>query len=145
MNQPTPHMTCWPLALEASVPAGAYFLGDPCYAVPGELWDELLASCDFFNAPIGSVKSHQVLAFSTAFGDGDYVGSDGISYGVDSGLIGLTPLALVPECERERLATLGSVVEFAAPVRCTWRDGLMAFGHVRIDTRFFRDDEPGEL
>ena len=30
----------------AKVPAGSYFLGDPCYAVPSHLWNELLDSCE---------------------------------------------------------------------------------------------------
>jgi hypothetical protein len=80
-----------------TVPAGTYWLGDPCYSVPSDLWIPLLESCDFFNLPVGTVNGHKVYASPTAYGDGEYVGSDGYSYPVDAGLIGLVPEALVTE------------------------------------------------
>ena len=59
----TPAMTYKSLGWHATVPAGAYFLGDPCYAVPGGAWDALLQTCDVFTTPVGTVLGHDVLAF----------------------------------------------------------------------------------
>lgn len=135
MNAPSQNMIVQIHSMAVTVPPGAYLLADPCYAVPAELWEELLESCNYFETPVGNVQGRQVLAFPTAYGDGSYVGSDGFTYGVDSGLIGLTPLSLVPEHERAPLSTLGAVVTLVVPTLCTWREGLMTFGALRIDTR----------
>jgi hypothetical protein len=37
------------------VPAGTYILGDPCYAIPDDKWDEAIATTDCFSAPVGYV------------------------------------------------------------------------------------------
>lgn len=123
---------------EVIVPAGAYWLGDPCYAVPNELWDELLASNGCFECPVGTVKKHKVLGFGTAYGDGVYTDQFGNEYPVDAGLIGLTPVGL----------TVGEPfgshkVVFKHDTLCTGDDGVMRFGDIKINTRDFDgyDDE----
>jgi hypothetical protein len=75
------------------VPAGEYYLGDPCYAVRDEDWEELLDTCDNFRAPIGTLPNRlQVFAFRTANGDGTFACPElGTDLDVDSGLIGLVP------------------------------------------------------
>jgi len=119
-------------AVTVRVPAGAYYLGDPCYTVPNDLWMELLGTCDFFGVPVGTVGGQQVVAFRTAWGDGLYPGSDGFEYPVDAGLIGLVPLALNPALTRHDLVTL-VVYERATECSTDGNGGLM-FGGVEIDT-----------
>ena len=126
------------------VPAGAYFLGDPCYAVPGHLWDDLLNTCECFEAPVGNVKGFAVLGFGTAWGDGTYSDQDGNQYPVDAGLIGLVPDGLIERDKRAELLTLGRMVTFTEPTSCTAALGVMQFGRIRIDTRDF-DDTAEEL
>lgn len=119
------------------VPAGKYVLGDPCYAVPDELWEDLLDRCDcFVGNPVGTVKGHSVLGFSTAYGDGCYVGSDWFEYCVDAGLIGLVPYTLA---EGKCWKGLSRVLEFNEDTVCTNDGGVMTFGDVVIDT--VNDDE----
>lgn len=135
--------------------AGKYFLGDCCYAVPNDLWGELLNSCDYFEEPIGTVRGYSILGLSTAYGDGYYPGSDGKSYGVDAGLIGLVPEEFIekyPKRHRDHLESLGSFVEFSEDFEC-WNDnGTLHFGHIFIETgdentleEKVEDDELGEL
>ena len=82
-------------AFTVEVPAGAYMLGDPCYSIPNEDWNELLVSCGAFQyKPIGELRGIKVLAFNTAYGDGCYCDQEGNEYGVDAGLIGLVPCRL---------------------------------------------------
>lgn len=119
-------------AVTVRVPAGAYYLGDPCYTVPNDMWMELLGTCDFFGVPIGTVGGQQVVAFRTAWGDGLYQGSDGFQYPVDAGLIGLVPIALNPAFDRQDLVTL-VVYERATECSTDGAGGLM-FGGVEIDT-----------
>ena len=130
--------------IKVIVPVGTYFLGDPCYAVPNSLWNSLLNSCGFFNDnSFGTVtqydKEYKVLGFNTAYGDGSFTGSDGVEYGVDAGLIGLTPIGL---CTDEDFnSELGSIVTFDTPVVCTNDDGLMSFNDIFINTADSFDED----
>ena len=129
-------MTVTAKACSVTVPAGRYFLGDPCYAVPNEYWMPLLESCDFFEgSPIGQANGSQVLAFGTAWGDGTYNDQHGNSYPVDAGLIGLTPIALAQQRDDfEQLESLGRFVDFDSPTTCTKSEGVLSFGKFNIDT-----------
>ena len=113
------------------VPAGTYILGDPCYSVPDADWGILLDSCEFFNLPVGTVGRFNVLAFCTDYGDGEYEGSDGILYSVDSGLIGLVPV----EYATLKYPDMARVIAFAENTICQVDRGILYFGDVVIDTR----------
>ena len=155
-----------------AVPAGRYYLGDPCYPFPNDgpfepLWMALLLSCGFFGSvkgkagedsgygrltgdtgPVGQVtvgdETFHVVAFGTAYGDGEYQGSDRFGYGVDAGLIGLVPMALVEALDpdathREWLfsegRSCGTVQEFEMGVLAERdADGTLTFGPVTIKT-----------
>jgi hypothetical protein len=129
-------MTVTAKAWTVTVPAGRYFLGDPCYAVPNEYWMPLLDSCDFFDgSPVGQANGSQVLAFSTAWGDGTYNDQHGNSYPVDAGLIGLMPIALAQQRDDfEQLESLGRFVNFDSPTACIKAEGVLTFGKYAIDT-----------
>jgi hypothetical protein len=118
------------------VPAGSYYLGDPCYTVPDRLWGEVLESCDYFSDPVGVVRGHHVLAFSTKYGDGTYHDEAGNSYPVDAGLIGLVPVALVEEQEKGEVerSKCSRIVTFTKPVQCWADDGTLHFGNITIET-----------
>jgi len=117
-----------------SVPPGKYWLGDPCYSVPDSLWEDLLASCRFFEHPVGEVTTdagdtHKVLAFRTKFGDGVYRDQNWNEFPVDAGLIGLVPVGLGKE------KPFGStLVEFKRETRCLGVDGVLHFGDYEINT-----------
>jgi hypothetical protein len=129
---------------KVTAPEGEYFVGDPCYAVPNEQWDELLESCDYFNSPIGRAGEYEVLAFSTQYGDGTYGDTAGYTYSVDSGMIGITPMAMTTKT-REELERLGRIVNFERPVLASnHRDGRIVFSGIEIDTGEQDDDEGGE-
>jgi hypothetical protein len=133
--------------VEVEVPAGQYILGDPCYAVPDDEWMELLESCDYFENPIGKItrrdKSYyRIVAFSTRWGDGCYKGSDGQSYPVDAGLIGLVPWAVCKDVIRDDLS---EVVTFDKPTKCSSDgEGKLRFGHITIDTDPADEEEDDE-
>jgi hypothetical protein len=132
------------------VQAGTYVLGDPCYAVPNEYWDDLLRSCNFFlDSPIGQVTTkdgdeYRVLGFGTMWGDGVYLDQRGAQYPVDAGLIGLVPVGLV-DIEEVKAQGLHLVV-FDKPVICS-RDpetGVLTFGSYRIETNPVEDEDEDE-
>jgi hypothetical protein len=124
--------------VEVIVPAGQYVIGDPCYAVPDEFWDDLLDSCNYFQTPIGYVKPDDlrltkvfVLGFGTKWGDGCYAGSDGNEYPVDAGLLGLVPVSIVEDLSEHE----GNIVTFTKETLCIDDgSGKLRFGHITIDT-----------
>jgi hypothetical protein len=126
--------------VEVIVPAGIYVIGDPCYAVPNDDWDDLLESCNYFQNPIGYVKrnfTHKVfvLAFGTKWGDGCYRGTDDKEYPVDAGLIGLVPVEIVEGLADHDGDYDGVIVKFDKPTLCIDDgSGKLKFGHITIDT-----------
>jgi hypothetical protein len=117
------------------VPAGRYVLGDPCYVVPDKDWGDLLASCNYFNQPVGSVGDFKVLSFVTKWGDGCYQDNNGNTYPVDAGMIGLVPFAYA-ETESDSV-----IVSFSEPTLCQDDDGILKFGSYVIDTVLVEDEE----
>lgn len=78
------------------VPAGTYWVGDPCYAFDNddELWLELLASAEekeedpaIYVAEASNGQSF--VACQTAYGDGTYLDGQGREFLVDAGMIGV--------------------------------------------------------
>jgi hypothetical protein len=122
-----------PCEVQVVVPAGKYYLCDPCYSVPDNYWMTLLQTCEFFDEPIGTITIdehvYSVLGFRTAYGDGLYSDQYGNSYPVDAGLIGLTPVSL-----GKYPGDLGQLVEFKKNTICTNNNGDMRFGEYRINT-----------
>jgi hypothetical protein len=127
------------------VPAGRYYLCDPCYAVRDEDWMPWLQAADYTADNLGHIlyglttDGFPVFGFNTAHGDGCWTGSDGFRYGADAGMIGLVPVGHNPNLEiedtRKQLYPLVNIVEFDRPTRCRrTMDGVLTFGKVRINT-----------
>jgi hypothetical protein len=120
---------------------GRYWIGDPCYIVPDESWQELLDSSEFLEMP-GKVGEVDVVAFGTAYGDRVYSDQDGMEYPVDAGLIGIVDL---DEAEKAGWAPpradLGHVIEFKDSFLAYCEDGKIYFGRICIDTNCWAEDE----
>ena len=126
------------------LPAGKYFIGDPCYAIretkdnPDRWSDfcEALFATDsnYSNQELLEFEGKKMFAAGTAHGDGCYEGSDGFGYGVDAGLIGCVPLSLCNEKMKE-MKRLGTIVEFKKPFDAERTgDYIFIFGHIEIPT-----------
>lgn len=131
---------------EVQVPAGTYFVGDPCYAVPKKDWMPLLEQTNFFDcykegkgSPVGDVRELFVLGFSTKWGDGTYTDEQGRVYGVDAGMIGLVDARLIdPE---DNSVHGGHIITFERDFIAKEDDeGVLTFGHIVIDTDPEDDD-----
>lgn len=119
------------------LPAGEYFLGDPCYTISTDIWSDWLNDARNLdpNTLVARVDGgSQAMAFSTRYGDGVYalVKDNQIvaELPVDSGLIGLVPVS-VADTSGEALVHR---VTFALPVMCSEVYGVMTFNHYTIDT-----------
>lgn len=121
---------------DAILPAGTYFIGDPCYIVSDDkVWDHILSETDYFANPYEIDDVIMLCACSTSYGDGVYVGSDGKNYPVDSGCIG----AFNVDCEGIELSEdalkMGSVYTFESEFEVsTDPRGIIQIGHISIDT-----------
>lgn len=116
-----------------TVPAGTYFLCDPCYAIADEEWNNILEASAFLTQVYAEHDRGVICAFSTAYGDGTYEGSDGHSYDVDAGLIGLVDCRYWKEEGNPHSSTL---VVLTVPTECSSRmnGGILTFGDVEIHT-----------
>lgn len=117
-------------------PAGTYYIGDPCYAIPNDRWMEWLEAADYTNQEtylVADLDGHTAIGVGTAYGDGVYGGSDGNTYGVDAGLIGAVPREVAEE------GCSSNLVTFDSPFDVSYDEGVIRIGHIRIDT----SDEEG--
>jgi hypothetical protein len=79
-------------ATERVFPAGKYYIGDPCFVLDDEHYNSTV--CDGEEG-FHTNATHTIGYFSTAYGDGCYRGTNGQSYGVDAGIIGIVPAELI--------------------------------------------------
>lgn len=120
------------------VPAGSYYLGDPCSALGDASWKQVGKTSNYFyNAPVATINGQRVLGFHTEHGDGLYFDNFGHSFDVDTGLIGLVPEGLIDKHSAyRRMPRIGTIVKFDEPTVCSTDRGVMAFGRYQIDTRW---------
>jgi hypothetical protein len=127
------------------MPAGKYYVGDLCYVMSDDEWEEFCSiTIDGNNVKDGEFQlgdGRRFATYTTAFGDGVYHDQYGHSYSVDAGLIGCI---LIDDIHIEKyeksLLDLGSIMEFDNSFATSggrgdegW-EGLIQFGHVMIET-----------
>ena len=132
----------------ATLPAGTYWIGDPCYFVPNELWMEYLEAnngvdqermaFDIDGLTVQLSDGRHVASHCTAWGDGLYKGSDGFEYGVDAGLLGAVQV-LDSDIDQGR-EYLGTKVTFEQPFTVSREGGTVIIGSIRIET----DEDEGD-
>lgn len=123
-----------------TLPAGKYYIGDPCYAFD-DSWGDVLKETDFFYAEPCTIGTSRLAAGSTAYGDGEYYDQENTAYPVDAGLIGALPINLLKRDgklnpKKIKEDNLGRVVEFKEPFMVEINNGFFRFGHIEIDTRY---------
>ena len=140
-----------------TLPAGRYYVGDPCYLFgEGRLftnddWSELCDATDSFESSSDGIFTWRGIdeclffASSTQYGDGKYTGIDlskngrDFSYSVDAGLIGCWPLpkgtsaSVIRAIKKEGL---GLIKEFPDDFVCRTlnKEGDIIIGSITIET-----------
>ena len=91
------------IEVQVQIPAGEYWLGDPCYTIKDEDWIPWLEACNYTEEDnlVGVIPGtdFSAVGFRTAWGDGvyplqkeeGYHWDDVFALGVDAGLIGFVP------------------------------------------------------
>ena len=135
------------------MPAGKYWIGDPCYVFPhnGPMenkWNELIDEVIFSENPYCELDGGEIKVWAalTAYGSGVYLGSNDKMFYVDDGLnsaclLGIVPLETVKYFDRTdiNLDELGLFIEFKEPFVVKSRGGQFQFGNIVIDTENYDD------
>jgi hypothetical protein len=79
------------------LPAGTYYIGDPCYVMSNKEWSDILKPFWESEGELQKHNNHPYFMAGTAYGDGEYKDNHGDYYGVDAGLLGAIPAALCVE------------------------------------------------
>ena len=147
-------MTKSTLEIVGQLPAGAYYVGDPCYLFSHDEYGEMRwrAFCAALAAVEGDAthgvmlefEGHKVFVSSTNTGDGIYTDNRGGMYSVDAGMIGAVPEALLG---RHGFRGLTHRTQFAQDFKCgadvgRWRQDKngrsiakrIRIGHITIKT-----------
>lgn len=120
------------------MPAGTYYIGDLCYVMDNDEWaqfctltiqDENCVSGEF-----AMPDGRRFASYTTAHGDGTYRSNIGSRHCVDAGLLGCILVKDIISNKYGDLSSLGAVVNFEYPFSTSECDGVIKFGHVRIDT-----------
>jgi hypothetical protein len=122
------------IEIQVQIPAGDYFLGDPCYTIRDEDWVPWLEACNYKEEDnlVGKIPgtNFSAVGFRTAWGDGVYPlqhakrGSyadgwvDYAELGVDAGLIGFVPCEYGGE-----VSMYVTKITFDSLTSVTWREG----------------------
>jgi hypothetical protein len=121
------------------LPAGKYYIGDPCYVFADATWQKLLDDVDdFLDGEIKHVSGFDLWAHSTAWGDGTYADQNGIEYGVDSGSLGAVPIGMVDNVDG---LEHGTVMDFPNGLTVEYDNGTFWFGSIVIKTDDADEDE----
>lgn len=113
-----------------------YYIGDLCYILPQDLYDKIVCSFNYDNGEWTTVSGVRFAFASTAFGDGEYCGSDGFHYPVDAGILGIVKIeGFEPkDIKNPHDGTLGRIVEFESEPAVEMHGGVFRIGNIVIDT-----------
>lgn len=136
-----------------TLPAGSYIIGDLCYFVPDEIYDQIVLYGDEGSRVVTYLLgSHPVEMFvyyhGTAYGDGEYFDQSGKSYPVSAGLIGCVRIDNLPSSIYkyvvENANDCSHMCDFNSDFNVHYDDGVFNFGNqVIINTGMTSDDEDG--
>ena len=107
-----------------------FYVGDICYALSNKNYHEEWGKKHGYEKGIYEIDGHKFAVGNTACGDGEYEGTDGYSYSVDAGVIGIMPMEL---CEKNDTETLNQLGRYVKAKRAEFKaeDGMF---HIRFDT-----------
>ena len=130
------------------LPAGSYYIGDPCYAIQEKsqnLWLDFLektVESDEFSG-VHYYDGKPLFIHNTAYGDGGFrlqgPGVDQSLY-VDAGLLCAMPVSLI-EDETVIQHDYIMIMTFEDDFECSYENGVFKFGHLECDTDPVFDSE----
>ncbi len=129
--------------LTYTAPPGKYYIGDLCYALFESIYDNVFGGRGYDSGFYRKDNSF-FMVDSTAYGDGDYEGTDGYHYLVDAGIIGICSADLI-DPNNPSWKSGGKVHTFKEPVEIRFKGGIFHFSsgyeYLKIDTAGSGDDD----
>ncbi len=115
------------------LPAGKYYIGDPCYVLDAAAMNAVTDKMTSGEAAssVFEVNGHMMWAHFTQYGDGAFADQNGAEYPVDSAALSAVPIDLVKNPEGEEH---GTVIEFDMSFTVNYKNGVFWFGDICIDT-----------
>lgn len=140
------------------MPAGRYYVGDLCYVMTEQEWDQFcsitIKGQECVDGEFEMPDGRKFATYGTRWGDGLYKDQYGNRYGVDAGLIGCIRVEDINPEKFGDLESLGSVHEFKHDFYTSggrgnpnWR-GAIQFDRVLIETgddAVWEDEDTYEL
>lgn len=93
----------------AELGPGKYFIGDICYALQKDTYSQIWGHK--FEYEDGCYEDFGFAVVGTMYGDGCYIGNDGVSYCVDAGVLGITNISKQQRYDEDELNRLGKIVD----------------------------------
>lgn len=124
------------------MPAGKYYVGDLCYVMTDEEWDEVCGLLFEGRSDHGCNEGEftmkdgrRFVTYNTKYGDGRYESNMWTDHSVDSGGIGCIRLEDIRRGDTfDDIKTFGAVMNFPADFATGKEDGVIQFDRVLIDT-----------
>ena len=118
-------------------PPGTYYIGDICYFLNDTIYDGIFGGHGYESGHYTQKSDGAFFVVDgTAYGDGEYKGTDGYGYSVDAGIIGIVSRSLGPEDDEKVYG--GKLHTFRDPVEIKFGNGMFRFKsrskYIAIDT-----------
>lgn len=128
-------------SFKTTLPAGDYYIGDLCYVLGTDVYHNIFGGSGYSSGIYKEKNTNRIFAVaSTAYGDGEYKGSDGNKFAVDAGIIGI--------CSKDLMAKDdggGHMYSFNYPVEIRFSGGRFSFESrhkdLVIDTSGYDSDD----
>lgn len=133
---------------------GTYYIGDLCYVIQGQAWQELVDLCypddetDELQGVFQLSDGRKLAIYSTAHGDGTYPAYDSSSSTsgecpVDSGSVGCIRVEDI-SADSKDMTRHGLVYEFTKPFTVYESAGTIVFGPINVSTDLSDDYDDDE-
>lgn len=127
-----------------SMPAGRYYIGDLCYVMNDDEWDDFckitIRGHECLDGEFEMPDGRRFATYGTKWGDGTYSDNYGNSYSVDAGLIGCIRVEDIRADKYSDIDRLGCMHEFTTDFATSggrgdrnW-SGTIQFGKILIET-----------
>ena len=125
--------------------AGKYYIGDLCYVLSNEDWDEVceltINGYECISGEFQFKDGRQFAMYNTKYGDGVYKDQFGNEYSVDSGSIGCILVEHITKREYDNLEELGNIVDMVHDFDTCSSDGLIKISSTTIDTGEYWEED----
>ena len=122
-----------------TLPAGEYYIGDLCYVLGDEIYDNIFGGAEYKTGIYEEKGTGRTFLVTRTWGDGNYRGSDGNDFIIDSSSIGICSASLMAKNDGG-----GHTYTFSTPVKCNFRGGRCSFFWDRynfLDVEIHEGDE----